>query len=259
MKELFVIAGPCIIESKPVSFQIAEELKRISTSLQLSIIYKASYRKANRTSVNSFSGIGDAEALQILRDVKRDFGFQILTDVHLPSECEAAAEVADILQIPAFLCRQTDLLLAAGKTGKTVNIKKGQFMSASAMKFSVEKVLSTQNNNIMLTERGNSFGYDALVVDFLGIPVMKAFGFPVIVDCTHSLQRPNQAGGVTAGNAGYAETIAMAAVATGANGLFFEVHPKPEASPSDASTIIALDELESILRKCKRLFSAIER
>ncbi|MBU0489131.1 MAG: 3-deoxy-8-phosphooctulonate synthase [Bacteroidetes bacterium] len=250
MKNLIIIAGPCIIEGEETTFEIARKLAEISTATGQEIVFKASYRKANRTSSNSFSGIGDEAALEILKQVKKQFGFRIVTDVHESIECAKAAEVADIIQIPAFLCRQTALLVAAGETGKSVNIKKGQFLSPEAMKFAIEKVYSTGNKSVMLTERGTTFGYDSLIVDITAIPRMQAHGVPVIVDCTHSVQQPNQTSGVTGGNPLLIETIAKAATAAGSDGLFFEVHPAPPKSPSDAASILELSKFEAILRKC---------
>ena len=244
----FLIAGPCAVESEELVFEVAEKVSQICDELQIPYIFKASYRKANRSRHNSFSGIGDRKAMQILGKVRNELQLPVLTDIHLPVEVELAAQVADILQIPAFLCRQTDLLLAAGKTGKTINIKKGQFLSPEAMYFALEKVRSTGNNNAMLTERGTSFGYRDLVVDFRGIPTMQAFGAPVVLDCTHSLQQPNQAAGVTGGLPQHIATLARAGIAAGVDGLFIETHPQPENALSDGANMLELSKLYDLLK-----------
>lgn len=253
---LFFLSGPCAVESKEIVFEIAEKLQSISLELDIDLVFKASYRKANRSSINSFSGIGDQKALDILAEVKAKYNFPIVTDIHEVKEVESAAEVADILQIPAFLCRQTDLVLAAAHTGKIVNVKKGQFLSPESMKYVVEKIHSTGNKKIMLTERGTTFGYQDLVVDFRGIPIMQQNDVPVIMDCTHSLQRPNQSMGVTGGYPEHIETIAKAALAVGANGLFIETHPNPSQALSDGKNMLKLDNLPDLLRKSKAIFEA---
>lgn len=250
MKNFFLIAGPCIIEDPTICTTIAERVSDICKELGIDYIFKASYKKANRTSIESFTGIGMYQALDILKMIGEKFKIPVITDVHETNECEIAAQYVDYLQIPAFLCRQTDLLMAAGRTGKGVNIKKGQFLSPEAMQFAVNKVKSTGNNNIWVTERGSTFGYDSLVVDFTSIPRMKKIGVPVVVDCTHSVQRPNQLSGITGGDPELIETICLAAVATGADGLFLEVHPDPSQAKSDAASMLQLDDLYPILKKC---------
>jgi 2-dehydro-3-deoxyphosphooctonate aldolase (KDO 8-P synthase) len=221
------------------------------------LIFKGSYRKANRSKADSFTGIGDEKALKILAKISREFAVPTVTDIHESGEAAMAAEFADVLQIPAFLCRQTDLLVAAGLTGKTVNIKKGQFLSAGSMKFAIDKVYETGNTNVILTDRGNSFGYQDLIVDFRGIPEMRSFGVPVVMDCTHSLQQPNQAGGVTGGKPALIETIARAAIAVGADGLFIETHSDPQNAKSDGANMLHLDLLEDLLIKLLRIRAAI--
>jgi 2-dehydro-3-deoxyphosphooctonate aldolase (KDO 8-P synthase) len=250
MKNFFLIAGPCIIEDEAICHTIASKVSEICKELEIPYIFKASYKKANRTSIDSFTGIDMKEALEILDNIRKDFKVHVITDVHESQDCEIVAQYVDYLQIPAFLCRQTDLLIAAGKTGKGINIKKGQFLSPEAMKFAVEKVKSTGNNNIWLTERGTTFGYDSLIVDFTSVPRMKKIGFPVVVDCTHSVQRPNQVTGITGGDPELIETICYSAVAAGADGLFLEVHPDPSIAKSDAASMLKLDELYPILKKC---------
>ena len=245
----FLIAGPCVVESEEITFATASKLKLICDKLAIPFIFKASYRKANRSSINSFTGLGDAEAIQILKKVKSELGVAICTDIHLPKEAEMAAEVADILQIPAFLCRQTDLLVAAAKTRKFVNIKKGQFLSPEAMKFVAQKVVNAGNKNVMLTERGTTFGYQDLVIDFRSIPKMKEFGYPVVLDVTHSLQQPNQSSGVTGGQPEMIEYMAKAGIAVGADGLFIETHPDPKNAKSDGANMLKLDLVENLLKK----------
>jgi len=253
----FLIAGPCVIEDAESPYFIANELKNICERLNIKLYFKASYKKANRTKIDSFTGLETNEALEILKDIKNKFSLNIVTDVHESIDCEKVAEFADILQIPAFLCRQTDLLLAAGRTGKIVNIKKGQFMSPEAMQHSVEKVYSTQNQQVWLTERGTTFGYNDLIVDFTAVPRMKKIGVPVIVDCTHSVQKPNQTIGVTGGDPEMIETLALAAIATGADGLFIETHQNPKIAKSDAASMLQLDKLENILKKCLAVRKAL--
>jgi 2-dehydro-3-deoxyphosphooctonate aldolase (KDO 8-P synthase) len=250
MKNFFLIAGPCIIEDATICDLIASRISDICKELGIHYIFKASYKKANRTSIDSFTGIGMHDGLEILKKIGEKYQIPVITDVHETFECEIAAQFVDYLQIPAFLCRQTDLLMAAGKTGKGVNIKKGQFLSPEAMKFAVDKVKSTGNKNIWVTERGTTFGYDSLVVDFTSIPRMKKIGVPVVVDCTHSVQRPNQTSGITGGDPELIETMCLAAVATGADGLFLEVHPDPSQAKSDAASMLQLDDLYPILKKC---------
>jgi 2-dehydro-3-deoxyphosphooctonate aldolase (KDO 8-P synthase) len=245
-ESLLLIAGPCAVEDEGICFEIAEAVSATCSRLHIEYIFKASFKKANRTSLFSYTGIGMDEALNIIKKVGKRFHIATLTDVHETTDCPVAANYVDWLQIPAFLSRQTELLIAAGETGKGVNIKKGQFLSPEAMQFAVEKVESTGNKEIMLTERGTTFGYDSLVVDFTSVPRMKRLGHKVIVDCTHSVQRPNQ-GSVTGGDAEMIETLARAAVAVGADGLFIEVHPDPSTAKSDSASMLKLDRLENIL------------
>lgn len=253
----FLMAGPCAIEGEDIAMRIAERIVSITDRLDIPYIYKGSYRKANRSRADSFTGIGDEKALKILQKVGRTFGVPTVTDIHESHEAAMAAEYVDVLQIPAFLCRQTELLLAAAKTGKAVNIKKGQFLSASAMRFAVDKVKDSGNGRVLLTDRGNTFGYQDLIVDFRGIPEMRAFGVPVIMDCTHSLQQPNQPSGVTGGKPALIETIAKAAIAVGADGLFIETHPDPANAKSDGANMLHLDLLEELLVKLVRLRAAL--
>ncbi len=249
----FLMAGPCVIEDEDITLRIAEKIKNVTDKLSISLIFKSSFRKANRSRVDSFTGIGDEKALKILFKVSHTFGIPTVTDIHESSEAEMAAEYVDVLQIPAFLCRQTELLTAAAKTGKVVNIKKGQFLSPEAMKFAAQKVVESGNNNIILTERGTTFGYGDLVVDFRGITTMKEFGFPVVMDITHSLQQPNQPSGVTGGHPQLIETIAKAAVAVGVDGLFLETHPDPKSAKSDGANMLPLDKLEELLVKLLKI------
>ena len=254
--QLPLIGGPCVIESRDHSLKIAEEILAITESLNIPFIFKSSFDKANRSSSNSFRGPAFEEGLEILSDVKKELGVPVLTDVHLPDQCMMVSEVVDVLQIPAFLCRQTDLLQAAGKTGKVINIKKGQFLAPDKMKFAAEKVLNTGNNNILLTERGSSFGY-GLVSDMTSIPIMQSTGYPVIFDATHSAQLP---GGeeTTGGNRKIIPTIAKAAVAAGCDGLFMEIHDKPDQAKSDAATQWPLDKLKSLLMSIVKIHQAVE-
>ena len=256
-KNFFLIAGPCVVESEELLMEVAEKVSGICTNLGIPYIFKASYRKANRTSGSSFTGLGDDLALGMINHVKKKFSLPATTDVHAKEEAILAAQHVDILQIPAFLCRQTDLLEAAAKTGKIVNVKKGQFVSGEAMRFAVDKIKKAGNDKIILTERGTTFGYHDLVVDYRNIPIMKSHGVPVVMDCTHSLQQPNQSAGVTGGNPQMITTIASAAIATGADGLFIETHPNPAAAKSDGANMLKLDLLEPLLEKLLRLRKAI--
>ena len=253
----FLLAGPCVIEGEDMALRIAERIKGITDRLGIPYAFKGSYRKANRSKIDSFTGIGDEKALKILAKVAKEFDVPVVTDIHQAQEAAMAAEYVDVLQIPAFLCRQSDLLEAAARTGKIVNIKKGQFLSPEAMKFAAQKVVDSGNNNVMLTERGTTFGYQDLIVDYRGIPIMQQFGFPVVVDCTHSLQRPNQSAGVTGGQPEMIETIAKAAIAVGADGLFMETHPVPAQAKSDGANMLALGLLEPLLEKLVRLRRAL--
>jgi 2-dehydro-3-deoxyphosphooctonate aldolase (KDO 8-P synthase) len=243
----FLIAGPCAIESREMAFEIAEKVSGICDRLEIPYIFKGSYRKANRSRLDSFTGIGDEKALNILKEIGEKLHLPVTTDIHTEEEAAMAAQYVDILQIPAFLCRQTNLLVAAAKTGKIVNIKKGQFVSADAMKFAMDKVVQSGNDKVWLTERGTTFGYQDLVVDFRGIPQMQSFGAPVVLDCTHSLQQPNQASGVTGGKPALIETIAKAGIAVGADGLFIETHPQPSEAQSDGANMLPLGHLEEML------------
>ncbi|MEI8224870.1 MAG: 3-deoxy-8-phosphooctulonate synthase [Bacteroidota bacterium] len=252
-----LIAGPCVVESEEVVFETAEHLKKLSEKYQLPFVFKSSYRKANRSRGDSFSGIGDINALKILAEVRKRYSVPVVTDIHNPDEAEVAADYVDILQIPAFLCRQTDLLVAAAKTGKWVNIKKGQFLSGSSMRFAVEKVRESGNSNIMLTDRGNMFGYRDIVVDFRNVPIMKDIGVPVIMDITHSLQQPNQEDGVTGGRPEMIETIGKAAISVGADGIFIETHPNPAAAKSDGANMLKLSEMDNLLKKLVALRKTI--
>jgi 2-dehydro-3-deoxyphosphooctonate aldolase (KDO 8-P synthase) len=254
----FLIAGPCAIENDYTPFIIAEQLIRLTEKYEIPLVFKGSYRKANRSSLNSFTGIGDQKALNIIGKIGREFGIPTTTDIHADEEASMAAEFVDILQIPAFLCRQTNLIVSAAETGKVVNIKKGQFMSAESMKFAIQKVRDSGNDQVMLTERGTTFGYQDLVVDFRGIPIMKSMGCPVVMDCTHSLQQPNQTSGVTGGIPELIETIAKAAIAVGADGLFIETHPDPSTAKSDGANMLALDKLDDLLYKLVQLSKAIQ-
>ena len=253
----FLMAGPCAIEGEDIALRIAEKIVKITDKLQIPYIFKGSYKKANRSRIDSFTGIGDEKALKILEKIGKEFNIPTVTDIHESGEAAMAAAYVDVLQIPAFLCRQTDLLIAAAKTGKVINVKKGQFLSAASMQFAVDKVVESGNPNVILTDRGNTFGYQDLIVDFRGIPEMRSFNVPVVMDCTHSLQQPNQASGVTGGKPALIETIAKAAIAVGADGLFIETHPDPKNAKSDGANMLHLDLLEDLLVKLVRVRQAI--
>ena len=245
----FLLAGPCVVEGEEMTMSIAKKLVEITDRLEIPFIFKASYKKANRTRTDSFVGIGDEAALQILKNVRNTFKIPIVTDIHESADAAIAANFVDVLQIPAFLCRQTELLLAAAATGKIINIKKGQFLSGEAMKFAVDKVRNAGNNNVMLTERGNSFGYHDLVVDYRNIYEMQKNNVPVILDVTHSLQQPNQPGGITGGKPELISLIAKAGIAVGVNGIFIETHPNPAEAKSDGANMLRLELLEELLGK----------
>lgn len=249
----FLLAGPCVIEGEEMALRISEHIVKVTDRLGIPYVFKGSYRKANRSRLDSFTGIGDEKALKVLEKVRQTFDIPVVTDIHAAQEAEMAAEYVDVLQIPAFLCRQTDLLVAAARTGKIVNIKKGQFLSPEAMRFAAEKVVEAGNDQVMLTERGTTFGYQDLVVDYRGIPEMQSFGYPVILDVTHSLQRPNQTSGVTGGMPQLIETIAKAGVAVGVDGLFMETHQDPSVAKSDGANMLKLDLLEGLLEKLVRI------
>ncbi len=257
-ENFFLLAGPCVIEGEDMAMRIAERVVAMTADRNIPYVFKGSYRKANRSRLDSFTGIGDENALRVLRKVRETFNIPVVTDVHSAEEAEMAAEYVDILQIPAFLCRQTDLLVAAAKTGRVVNIKKGQFLSPMAMKFAAEKVVSEGGDGqVMLTERGTTFGYQDLVVDFRGIPQMRSFGYPVVMDITHSLQQPNQTAGVTGGMPEMISTIAKAAIAVGADGIFIETHENPAVAKSDGANMLRLDLLEDLLDTLLRVRAAV--
>ena len=256
---LVLIAGPCVVENRDMIFSTATKIKEITSRLGVPFIFKSSYKKANRTSVSGFTSIGIDEALKILAEVKKELGIPILTDVHTTEEVRAAAQVADVIQIPAFLCRQTDLLIAAGNTGKAVNIKKGQFLAPEDMKHPIEKVASTKNEKILVTERGATFGYHNLVVDMRGIPVMRSFGYPVILDATHSVQLPGNDVGKSGGQPQYIFPIMRAGVAVGIDGLFIETHPDPAKALSDAASQLPLSRLEELLLQAKAIDSLVKK
>ena len=254
----FLMAGPCAIEGRDMALRIGERIAETTERLRIPYIFKGSYRKANRTKLDSFTGIGDEKALRILREVGETFGVPTVTDIHESGEAAMAAGYVDVLQIPAFLCRQTELLVAAAQTGKAVNVKKGQFLSGSSMKFAVEKIWETNPDApVILTDRGNSFGYGDLVVDFRNLPEMQSFGVPVVMDCTHSLQQPNQSSGVTGGKPRLIATIAKAAIAVGADGLFIETHFNPAEAKSDGANMLPLDQLEVLLEQLVRVREAL--
>ncbi|MBP3552919.1 MAG: 3-deoxy-8-phosphooctulonate synthase [Bacteroidaceae bacterium] len=254
----FLLAGPCVIEGEEMAMRIAEHVVKVTGRLGIPYVFKGSYRKANRSRLDSFTGIGDEKALKILAKVRDTFGVPVVTDIHTADEAEMAAPYVDVLQIPAFLCRQTDLLVAAARTGRVVNIKKGQFLSAGAMRFAAEKVVEAGNSNVMLTERGTTFGYQDLVVDYRGIPEMQSFGFPVVLDVTHSLQQPNQTSGVTGGMPRLIETVAKAGIAVGADGIFLETHEDPSVAKSDGANMLRLDLLEGLLERLVRIRQAVK-
>lgn len=245
----FLLAGPCVVEGEEMLYETASKIKDITDDLKIPFVFKASYRKANRSRLDSFTGIGDKEALEMLARVRADLQVPVVTDIHSAEEAEMAAQYVDILQIPAFLCRQTDLLEAAAKTGKIVNIKKGQFLAPGAMQFAAKKVTDSGNPNVMLTDRGTMFGYQDLIIDYRGIPEMQALGYPVILDITHSLQQPNQTSGVTGGKPELIETVAKAGVAVGVDGIFLETHPNPAVAKSDGANMLKLDYLGGLLQK----------
>ena len=258
----FLLAGPCVVESEKICIEIAEKIVSITNALQIPYVFKASYRKANRSKLNSFTGIGDKEGLQILKKIRDTFHIPVVTDIHNPDEANLAAEYeVDILQIPAFLCRQTDLLIAAAQTGKVVNIKKGQFVAPESMQFAVEKVQQAagRKDTAMLTERGSQFGYHDLIVDFRGIPVMQKFNVPVVLDVTHSLQQPNQTSGVTGGRPDMIETIAKAGIAVGVDGLFLETHPTPSKALSDGANMLKLDLLNDLLKRLVEIRKVVNK
>ena len=253
----FLIAGPCIIESEEETLDIAKTLKTITDKLRIPFIFKGSFKKANRTRLDSFTGIGDDKALEILKNVKETLRIPIITDVHSIEDVKKVAKIVDVIQIPAFLCRQTELLTSASLTGKHVNLKKGQFLSSENMRFAIEKITSMGNNNVILTERGSMYGYNDLIVDYRSIPIMKEFGHPVVLDITHSLQKPNNASGVSGGQPNLIETIAKAGIAVGVDGIFLETHMNPKKSKSDGENMIKLDLVENLLIKLKKIKNSI--
>jgi len=253
----FLLAGPCVVESEALVSEVAEKVAAICARHGIPLIFKSSYKKANRTSAASFTGLGDETGLEIMQRTGKKFKLPTVTDIHSEAEAKRAAAYVDVLQIPAFLCRQTELLQAAGETGKIVNVKKGQFVSGDAMKFAVDKINLTGNTNVLLTERGTTFGYQDLVVDYRNIPIMQQTGAPVVMDCTHSLQQPNQTSGVTGGNPQLIGTIAKAAIAAGADGLFIETHPNPAVAKSDGANMLQLDLLENLLQQLLKIRKAV--
>ncbi len=253
----FLMAGPCAIESEAMAMEIAEKILTITNKLEIPFIFKASYRKANRSRLDSFTGIGDIDALEILKKVAERFNIPTVTDIHTAEEAAIAAAYVDVLQIPAFLCRQTDLLVAAAKTGKVVNIKKGQFLAPESIEHAITKVKESGSNSVILTDRGTMFGYQDMVVDFRSIPIMQEFGVPVVLDITHSLQTPNQKSGLTGGKPALIETIAKAGIAAGVDGIFLETHPKPSEAKSDGANMLQLDKLENLLIKLVKIRKAI--
>jgi 2-dehydro-3-deoxyphosphooctonate aldolase (KDO 8-P synthase) len=256
-RNFFLIAGPCVVENEDLVMEVADTVSTVCKNMGIPYIFKASYRKANRTSAGSFTGLGDEKALELVAKVGKTYGLPTTSDIHAHDEAAPAAKYVDILQIPAFLCRQTDLLIAAAETGKVVNVKKGQFLSGDAMRFAAEKIRKAGNDKVILTERGNSFGYTDLVVDYRNIPIMQGHNAPVVMDCTHSLQQPNQSSGITGGNPSLIGTVAKAAVATGADGLFIETHPNPAKALSDGANMLRLDLLETLLGQLLKIRHAI--
>lgn len=256
-KTFFLLAGPCVVESEELLSEVAEKVSGICRNLGIPYVFKSSYRKANRTSGTSFTGLGDDIAMKMLQNTGKKYSLPVVTDIHTAEEARIAANFADMLQIPAFLCRQTDLLVAAAQTGKVINVKKGQFVSGDAMKFAVDKIRNAGNDKILLTERGTTFGYQDLVVDYRNIPAMQAHGVPVVMDVTHALQQPNQTSGVTGGNPQLIGTIAKAAIAAGADGLFIETHPNPSKALSDGANMLRLDLLEDLLQKLVKIRKAV--
>lgn len=254
----FLLAGPCIVEDEELCFTVAEELKRITDNIKIPYVFKASYRKANRSKLDSFTGIGDEKALKILQKVREKFEVPVITDIHSAEEAEIAAQYVDILQIPAFLCRQTDILVAAAKTDKIINIKKGQFLAPESMKFAADKVLESGNNNIILTDRGTMFGYGDLIVDYRGLIKMKELGYPVVLDITHSLQQPNQSSGVSGGLPELIEPIARAGIAVGSDGIFMETHPDPKNAKSDGANMLPLKKAEKLLNNLLLIHQVIK-
>lgn len=257
--KLTILAGPCAIESQEILDETAEELQRICKKLDINYVFKSSFDKANRSSINSFRGPGIKKGLEMLNNIKTKYNLPIVTDIHIPEQASAAAEVADILQIPAFLCRQTDLLTSAAKTGKIVNIKKGQFLAPEQMKTLIKKVEDSGNKNIMLTDRGTSFGYNNLVVDFRAIPIMKSFGYPVVFDATHSVQMPGSNGDSTGGDRRFVPALAKAAMAVGADVLFFEIHPNPDKALCDGANMLYLKDAENVFSICKEIFEVVRK
>ena len=254
----FLLAGPCVVEGEKILMEVAEYMKKLTNDLKIPYVFKASYRKANRSRIDSFTGIGDEKALKLLGKVREQLELPVVTDIHSIEEAKRASEYSDILQIPAFLCRQTELLMAAAETGRFVNIKKGQFLSPEAMQFAIDKVVNSGNEKVMVTERGNSFGYTDLIVDFRGIPVMKKFGKPVILDITHSLQQPNQTSGVTGGKPELIETIAKAGIAVGVDGIFIETHPDPSNAKSDGANMLNMSKIETLLNNLIKIRHAVK-
>ena len=257
--KLTVMAGPCAIESLEILDITAKTLKEITSKLGINFIFKSSFDKANRSSLTSYRGPGIEKGLEMLEEIKHRYNLPIVTDIHIPEQAEVAAQVADVIQIPAFLCRQTDLLVAAAKTGKIVNIKKGQFLAPEQMKPLVKKVEDSGNFNIMLTDRGTSFGYNNLVVDFRGVPIMQSFGYPVVFDATHSVQLPGAQGVCSGGDRTFVPVLAKAAMAAGANVLFFEVHPNPDKALCDGPNMIALDDAQDLFKKCRDIFELVRK
>jgi 2-dehydro-3-deoxyphosphooctonate aldolase (KDO 8-P synthase) len=253
----FLMAGPCVVEDREILMETAERIRAIAGKLEIPLIFKSSYRKANRSRIDSFSGIGDMKALELLAEVRNNFQIPVITDIHSVQDADLAATYVDVLQIPAFLCRQTDILVAAARTGKTVAIKKGQFLSAEAMQFAIEKVREAGSDKVLVTERGSMFGYQDLVIDYRGIPLMQSFNVPVILDITHSLQQPNQPSGISGGKPELIETVAMAGIAAGVDGIFLETHPDPKSAKSDGANMLHLDLLEDLLFKLVELRKTI--